>query len=194
LAFSALFVLLPGCALLPEREPAEVSIASLVNEVQRTLDLVKQSREMNAEGLPGFESAEVTLETVGKLSTTNKLEFWVISAKGSVSDARTQTVAFKLVPRCAQPESAASSMPPSDLLARAIVLTARDIGAAVEESSTLSPASLSATIKFVVETTASGGPTIKLTPVTLGTEISHTRSVGNTIKINFSYTKRQPCL
>ncbi|MEP7247379.1 MAG: trypco2 family protein [Gammaproteobacteria bacterium] len=168
-----------SCTLRPVKEPASVSVADVVQEVEATLNKVR-AKNKNI----GWKSVELTLETVAKKGASSSIDFWVVSAEASITQSVTQTVYYKLIPKPAFDTSKAPQSV-SDQLSEAILKADSDLHQALAHSQTLTSQDSSVSIKFAVETSATGGAKVELVPVTVGAKGTVGKTAAHTIKITF---------
>jgi hypothetical protein len=170
---------LAGCAVTPKL-PQEISVDSVVKEINKALQEISDKRPAD---LPAFESAEVALETVTKEENNGEFKLLVVSLGSTISTAMSQTVSFKLVPP--PPRKGITDKAIGSQLSKAIIKAAEDIHQALENQPSLKLKQLSASVKFEVENSASGGVEVELTPVTLGGKYSKAKGVSHVITLNF---------
>lgn len=182
---------LSGCTGLVRESPSPPTISEVVATVQETLNAVAITDQNLAHAL---ESAELTLETVGKDTGETGINLLIISVNSSVSNARTQTVYYKLTPD----ELAFSSQKKGDQgefsqgLAQAIVNASYEMAKSLDGSKKLVLNQFAVTIKFTVEATGSAGAKVEIAPLEVGGKRSRTSVASHSIKLNYKPDVLEP--
>jgi hypothetical protein len=170
---------LPGCATVKLTQ--EIQVSEVVKEIQETLQELSEKPQAN---VPRFESAEISLETVTKQESGGEFKLLVISIGSSISNSMVQTVYYKLVPPTPK-LGVAENKDISRELGKAIIKAAQEINAALKPGANLELKQLSATVKFEVEKTSSGGVEVEVAPVTLGGTATKSRGASHSVTLNF---------
>lgn len=141
-------------------------VEQLLKQLRSTL--IKVQGEIAQQKLPELKSVEINLQTGIKTTAGGKITFFVISIGDTVTRERAQTFKMTLSPPKVTSSQVAANPDFSRDFANAIIAIAETIAKSSGQKPSLKLSNLSASIKFVSESTMQGGvEKVQLLPVSI---------------------------
>src|SRR5262245_25253658 len=141
-------------------------VEQLLKQLRSTL--IKVQGEIAQQKLPELKSVEINLQTGIKTTAGGKITFFVISIGDTVTRERAQTFKMTLTPPKVTSSQVAANPDFSRDFANAIIAIAETIAKSSGQKPSLKLSNLSASIKFVSESTMQGGvEKVQLLPVSI---------------------------
>lgn len=174
------------CGLLLASAPAHadpVPLETLLKEIKVALLRVQQSGD--SDSLPALESVTLDAVTTQKRVTGGTFKLLIIEFGKKRTSELTTSVSIKLVPPDRNSGSNVANPQIADLLAEAILATARSIKAAQPGLPALTTGEVTAKIKFGLSQDANGSLKLEFAPVTAGIDGSTAAETSQEITVAF---------
>jgi len=167
LTFSAL-VAVSACSGVQKKtgqDNIRIQVEELLNQVQAALITVQDTAD--SDKLPKLDSVTLKLSAQFVTKGSGKVDLYVLSFGTEISEAATQSISLKLTPPEPGTPKPSSADDISKPLANAILSAARGAAKAKKTKPILNLTELTASFKFVVDTSGSGGVKFTIVPVTV---------------------------